>query len=276
LAVTESRALHLEKAFLLKPSRKHHHSALTVLSIVFFSLNACIVKSAPTEDNGTSGGNNTNGGAETGDSTSNSNYAGSGGTNTKIKGSKTDNGGSDSTESDDESEDSSTSNMGGSGGASSTNGIIKSTTLSNAAQCNIGGYIDSAITLAPDPSCPNGYRVKKNIEVEGIDGVLTIAPGTVLKFDAGVGIAVTDSGTIRPIGTKDAPILFTGWQEAPGAWDGIYITIESMKNEISNATVAFAGATESDNWGAITVGDGEVASKLAISFVKIRKNGYFG
>jgi hypothetical protein len=257
-------------------SRTRYVSSLTVLSVITLGLNACTVKSDPTKDNGNSAEKTTSGGTENGGASGNSNYGGSGGTNNKAKGSKTINGGTEATESEDESEDSVTSDEGGSGGVSSTDGTTKRTTTNNAVQCTIGGYIDTAFTLAPNPDCPNGYRVKNNVKVAGLDAVLTIAPGTVLKFDAGVGIAVTDSGTIRAIGTKDAPILFTGWQETPGAWDGIYVTSESMKNEISNATIEFAGAAKSEHWGAITVGNGEVASKFALSFVKMQKNGYFG
>lgn len=172
---------------------------------------------------------------------------------------------------------------GGEGGQAASDDTSDTTSTSDtetkssfAEDCTVGGSIDGAVTIAPTSACPDGYRVKYSIYVSGIDAELTIAPGTVLTFDEGAKLSVSDSGTLKAIGTKEDPILFTGWQKAPGAWDSIEVTSQSMTSEIAYAIVEYAGSSDSDNWGAISLGDGETAAVLSLSNVELRKNGFFG
>lgn len=70
------------------------------------------------------------------------------------------------------------------------------------------------------------YIIENNISVNN-DAILTIEPGTIIKFNDGIelGIASTGFGTIKAIGTALKPITFTSnaTVKEKGQWDGIWL-----------------------------------------------------
>lgn len=57
-----------------------------------------------------------------------------------------------------------------------------------------------------------------------LENQLTIAPGTTLAFAHGAGMVVQNfKAGITALGSADKPIVFTGIDKAPGAWNGLYL-----------------------------------------------------
>lgn len=98
---------------------------------------------------------------------------------------------------------------------------------------------------------------------------LTIEPGTRLEFAQGYGINIEENGSLTAEGTAAKPVVFTGGEEAPGFWDGIYFQSKSPKNLLSNAAVKYAGPKGGLAQAAVTLAPGAVAtvrsSELAFS-----------
>lgn len=86
------------------------------------------------------------------------------------------------------------------------------------------------------------YRVTKPISVaSGIR--LTIAPGTVVKFDPGAGIDIY--GQMRALGELGNEVIFTSDQGYNGAWRGLrfyYDPFYRGPNEISYAAIEYGGS----------------------------------
>lgn len=80
----------------------------------------------------------------------------------------------------------------------------------------------------------NDFRV-------GVDGALTIEPGTVIEMGAGKGIFVT--GSINAVGTASEKIVIRGALAAPGSWEKIALqSTTSPNNILRHVEVKHAGA----------------------------------
>jgi hypothetical protein len=91
------------------------------------------------------------------------------------------------------------------------------------------------------------YRISRSLWVK--DSRLTIQPGVTIEFENGTGITVGDSdeSTLIAIGTPTNPILFTGVNKVPGAWENIdFHFTKSPLNEISHAIIEYGGSPGSD------------------------------
>ncbi|HGY09504.1 MAG TPA: hypothetical protein ENK37_05560, partial [Oceanithermus profundus] len=84
--------------------------------------------------------------------------------------------------------------------------------------CNLGGTIDSEVTLSPD-TC-NPYHVTEDLFVEE-PGKLTLEPGTTLEFAQDTGLYVSGHGALVAVGTAADKILFTGASKTRGYWNGV-------------------------------------------------------
>ncbi|MBN9615172.1 MAG: hypothetical protein BGO25_15140 [Acidobacteriales bacterium 59-55] len=82
------------------------------------------------------------------------------------------------------------------------------------------------------------YRLEGTPEIKAH---LTIEPGARLEFHEGFGINVNENGSLTAEGTATHPITFTGGEEAPGFWDGIYFQSKSPKNILRNTVIKYAG-----------------------------------
>lgn len=103
----------------------------------------------------------------------------------------------------------------------------------------LGGNIRMDLVLKSDPLYNLPYIIKNNISVFP-DISLTIEPGATVKFSDS---ALTIQGTLKALGTTDAPIIFTSNSEqpAPGQWRGLYFTKTSRNSELENIQLRYAG-----------------------------------
>lgn len=102
------------------------------------------------------------------------------------------------------------------------------------------------------------YYVDKDIDVTN-DAILTIEPGTVIKFAQGMELTVSDAGSsagnIIAVGSKDKMILFTSQAQVPskGDWDGIWLYSGCNASKFDYCKIEYAGDYKwSGGSGAIT------------------------
>ena len=82
---------------------------------------------------------------------------------------------------------------------------------------------------------------------------VTVEPGAKFEFEENVGLDVTQNGSLTAEGTAEKPIVFTGADQTPGYWSGIYFESKSAKNVIRNASITYAGQS-SQITGGVCVG----------------------
>ena len=70
---------------------------------------------------------------------------------------------------------------------------------------------------------------------------LQIKPGVVIAFATDAGLTVASAGSISAIATTENPFLFTGVDNAAGAWAGIFINSDYVKNKIKGCKIEYAG-----------------------------------
>lgn len=89
---------------------------------------------------------------------------------------------------------------------------------------------------------PGSYLVNSDIVVsEGV--LLTLAPGTTLRFAGGTGLFVEHDGALSAVGTQDAPIVLTGRTAARGSWIGLgFNGSDSASNQLAFVTIEYGGA----------------------------------
>jgi hypothetical protein len=127
--------------------------------------------------------------------------------------------------------------------------IISCHTSSNNApaavfDCATMSSIKTNTTLAK-----GNYTIACNIDVSN-NAVYTIAPGSILNFNAGYSLTVESGAAISAAGTSANPIVFKGSQATQGYWNGIYINSISLSNVFSYCTISDAGAPTSSTFGA--------------------------
>ena len=83
------------------------------------------------------------------------------------------------------------------------------------------------------------YLVKNDVRADL--AVLTIEPGTVIEFEAGVQFHV--GGTIIANGSSSNRIVFRGAAETSGFWRGIKFETSNTSNQMSFVTVKDAGSS---------------------------------
>ncbi len=81
--------------------------------------------------------------------------------------------------------------------------------------------------------------------IEVFDITMTIEPGTTLEFDNGTGLEFRSDAGLIADGSESEPILFTGSDEQPGWWDGIFLrSTTNLNNVLNHVTVEYAGGEE--------------------------------
>ncbi|KAB1063695.1 right-handed parallel beta-helix repeat-containing protein [Salibacter halophilus] len=113
------------------------------------------------------------------------------------------------------------------------------------------------------------YIVPCYIDVEAS---LTIQPGVTIEFKQDAGFEINDysdaEGAIQAEGTKSKPIRFTGSIKEKGAWEGIIMYSEDLRNKMNYCIIEYAGGQ--DNSGQAIWMDNE--TKLELKNSVIRKN----
>ena len=99
------------------------------------------------------------------------------------------------------------------------------------------------------PKAFGPYLVDGDLSIHN-GAVLTINPGTVLKFYDGYS-NILAYGTLKAVGSGSEKIIFTSFkaEPAPGDWLGIKFLSDSKNSEISNAEIRYAGSVSPINWG---------------------------
>jgi len=127
----------------------------------------------------------------------------------------------------------------------------------------LSGTIDSAKTLSA--AC---YHVTSDVNVTA---ALTISPGVTLEFDEGVWMSVNSGGSLSAVGTAAEPIVFTGSQEVPGYWGGLYFYYSnSLNNRLEHVTIEYGGAADEANL--MTSGSSSEPARLAVRNCTLRNS----
>jgi len=121
------------------------------------------------------------------------------------------------------------------------------------------------------------YRVTSDIDVEA---ALTIEPGTRIEFAEGAGFTFLDGSSIIANGSEDNPIVFTGTQEIPGWWNGIWIAnSNSLLNSITHAVIEYGGREElhgSTEPANVTISRSFRQGRLTLTNTILRHSGGYG
>ena len=87
------------------------------------------------------------------------------------------------------------------------------------------------------------YRVGPVDTVLQVNESLSLAPGSIFRFDSSSGLRINALGSLDAQGTLEAPILLTGSTAQPGYWRGVYIlNTASAANILSHVTIEYAGS----------------------------------
>ena len=121
-------------------------------------------------------------------------------------------------------------------------------------------------------------RVLTDLNAEGfnITGDLTIMPGVIVMFEAGMRMMVTGSSSLRAMGTATQPIVFTGTQATPGYWCGVYAKDTNLT--FDNVTVEYGGCAEKGGFTAnLTCDSSDITStSCSVTNSTLRGSGAFG
>jgi hypothetical protein len=93
------------------------------------------------------------------------------------------------------------------------------------------------------------YKLHNN----SVEAVLTIKPGTTLIFRQGGNFRIESNGTLIARGTAAKNITFTGENKTPGSWHGLQFTFSGTANELDHVNVEYAGGTNGNGYGAVTL-----------------------
>ncbi len=150
----------------------------------------------------------------------------------------------------------------------------KATTIWTVTVASTGVAVNQDITQTATWTADKTYIISGSIEV-GNNSILTIQPGTVIKFEAGASLSIGYSGnaTLIADGTAEKPIIFTSSAVAPtaGAWEGLFFYDKTLTNtSLSYCSISFAGS--STNYGAVNI----IGCDLAINHCNISNSGSFG
>ena len=101
--------------------------------------------------------------------------------------------------------------------------------------------ISGAINASETWNAGVPYQVLAPTRVRGSSTVLTIKPGVEVRFADGASLAVENSGTIKALGERENPILFTSAAETKAVGDWGYVGGSSGKVDLSYCTVEYGG-----------------------------------
>ena len=137
--------------------------------------------------------------------------------------------------------------------------------------------ISSDISSDRTLSAETLYRVTDAVT---IDAFVTVEPGTRIEFERGAGFAIDSDGALNAEGTEEEPIQFTGTDEEPGFWLGLYFrNSESPENVLDWVLVEHAGreAVGSGNEAAnVTVARSRRDAQVSITNTTLRGSGGYG
>ncbi len=93
------------------------------------------------------------------------------------------------------------------------------------------------------------YKLHNN----SVEAVLTIESGATLIFRQGGNFRIENTGTLIAKGTAVNNIVFTGENKTSGSWHGLQFTFSGTANELDHVSVEYAGGTNGNGKGAVTL-----------------------
>ncbi len=79
-----------------------------------------------------------------------------------------------------------------------------------------------------------------------VEALLTIEPGTEIEFASGAGIIVSNTGSIKAVGTFSQKISMHGSTDVAGSWKGIFLNTSSLNNKFDFCTISGGGQSSFD------------------------------
>jgi len=79
------------------------------------------------------------------------------------------------------------------------------------------------------------------------NGLLSLAPGTTLRFDENTYLRVNNQAALYALGTTEQPIVFTGAAAEPGSWLGIQAYYDNAAVILRHCEVAYGGSSSYAN-----------------------------
>lgn len=96
------------------------------------------------------------------------------------------------------------------------------------------------------------YGITRHLGVVSTGG-LTLEAGLAMEFESDCQIRVID-GYLEALGTSSDPVTFMGEVATPGAWNGIYLEGNNIRNNLDHVEIAYAGGGELQGYyGAIVL-----------------------
>jgi hypothetical protein len=99
-------------------------------------------------------------------------------------------------------------------------------------------------TPAAWPAADVAYRFSGNHFIDDPGATITIAAGARLEFESGAGLRL-EAGSLRALGSGDAPVVFTSASGNPGDWRGLAVASSSEENTLEHVIIENAGQTHS-------------------------------
>ena len=111
-----------------------------------------------------------------------------------------------------------------------------------------------------------------------VNADLTIASGTTLRFGAGGGLNVRDTGSLKAVGNAGNFVTFTGQQHTPGYWTGIQYTFSnSIFNQLDYVLIEDGGGAGGNGNGDVVLFGGTTQpQRLKLSHSILRNSLGYG
>lgn len=98
-----------------------------------------------------------------------------------------------------------------------------------------------------------------------VKGNLVIEAGTTIEFENNGGLAIEDGGSIRSLGTANAPVILRAGEGATGDWRGIIIYSDNSSNTLQYTTISGGGSDAFNS-------NGEEGNLVLYADAKVRIN----
>jgi uncharacterized protein len=119
---------------------------------------------------------------------------------------------------------------------------------SNYAGGNTRDRVEVFATLVTTDQTWRKLNVPYHVTLQpSIQARVVIQPGTHFLFPNAGGIVVTETGSLKAVGTPADSITFRGDEPIPGHWEGIWIDSNSSENELTYVDVAHCGFNSNAN-----------------------------
>ncbi len=125
------------------------------------------------------------------------------------------------------------------------------------------------------------YRAAQELDIS--ETSVTIEAGAQFEFESGTGLVFSDNAVISIEGTSEDPIIFTGSENTPGWWKGLFLNgIPSAQNTIDHAIIEYGGGgtyfSTHNEPGNLVIGGrtSAHASRVTVTNTTLRYSGDYG